>query len=889
MIPDEYLTNLRERLNNRAEDVCRHILPAGRREGNGWRCGGVDGSEGKSLEVELSGPKVGVFNDRASDDKGGNLLTLWMNVRGLSFREAVDDAAEFCGMQPRPKLKRGNAKIVPSEFHSSAPKATSKNRPDPVEAEVVNDDAMPTFTQPPPVDWDDCLMSFTPEKAEELAKWRGYSIEFVNWLHEQEMIGIYKGNYAFPVHDAGGKVARIHYRLDKGWAYHPKGVTENGPLIVGTSPLHAAHVLMFESQWDAFAILDKLKAHASENVGIYCAYITRGATSNTNLSKLPISEIIACPQNDPKEKASKSTGRTPAQEWLFRIRKTKHKTSSLLVFDTPENYEDANDWICGESPDHYHVFKMVIKDSAPSAECDDETPPDQEWDSTEFGSMPKKTFPVPSGGVGFTDSARHIFPTIAKSHRLLIRGNLVHEVAQGKGEADYLVPVSPERFCNLVESFGYKVKRREIDENKGTVTWRKTTFPISSAKILLASDVAAECLPPIRQLAACSIITKDGSIIGRGYHDHAGGTFITAGDMPPNVPLEAAKTALMGLLEDFNFVTPSDKSRGMASILSPALKMGGWVDDDYPLDVAEANKSQSGKTYRQKLVVRIYNEIPSAITAPRGGVGSLDESISAALIKGRPFIALDNFRGLLDSTILEQSIRGMNRVTCRALRTSADVDTQPFNWQLSTNGAEFTRDIANRSIITRIRKQPDDYAFRCHPEGDLLAHVAANQSFYLGAVFAVIREWSRHGCQRTQEHRHDFRGWCQRLDWIVQNVFGLAPLLDGHREEQARTSNPALQWLREITMAAQSAHRMDRQLSTSELVGIADDAGIEFPGNSKSLDGPNQRAGKILGKLFREAEDKPIHVDGFTVLREIVVIYTDRGGESQKFYTIRGN
>jgi hypothetical protein len=317
--------------------------------------------------------------------------------------------------------------------------------------------------------------------------------------------------------------------------------------------------------------------------------------------------------------------------------------------------------------------------------------------------------------------------------------------------------------------------------------------------------------------------------------------------------------------------------------------MGGWIKEDFPLDVAEADQSQSGKTYRQKLVNRIYNEIPSAITAPRGGVGSLDETISAALIRGRPFITLDNFRGRLDSTILEQAIRGMNRVSCRELRNRADVDTQPFNWQLSTNGAEFTRDIANRSIITRIRKQPDGYAFRQHPEGDLLAHVAANQSFYLGAIFSVIREWARHDCKRSDEHRHDFRDWCRSLDWIVQNVFGLAPLLDGHREEQARTANPLLQWLRDVTNAARSANQLDRQLSTSQLVNIAEDAGIEFPGNPYNKDDPPQRTGKILGKLFKDADGHPITVDGFTVSREVVITYSDRGGEPQKFYTIRGN
>ena len=523
----------------------------------------------------------------------------------------------------------------------------------------------------------------------------------------------------------------------------------------------------------------------------------------------------------------------------------------------------------------------------PQAEPDD-PPQELNDDPNTDPEIPENVFPIPSGGISYTHAAKTIFPVMAESRCLFMRDGTPHEVVSGTGESDHLAPVSPERFCNLVEGFGCRVSRREVDARRGVCFWRTSVFPVSSAKILLENDFAAQCLPPIRQLAGCAILTNDGSVIGRGYHDHAGGTFITAGAIPPEVPLDAARIALVALLEDFAFTTPSDKSRALASIISPALKMGDWIADDFPLDVAEADQSQSGKTYRQKLVCRVYGEIPSSITAPRGGVGSLDEAISTALIKGRPFINLDNFRGRLDSTILEQAIRGMQRVTCRALRTSAEVDTKPFIWQLSTNGAEFTRDIANRSIITRIRKQPDGYAFRSFPEGDLLAHVAATQGFYLGAVFAVIREWARQGRPRTGERRHDFRGWCQALDWIVQNVFDLAPLLDGHREEQARTANPALQWLRELTMAARSANQLDRQLSTCELVSIAEDAGIDFPGNPASRDEAPLRAGKILGRLFRESDGRPIPVDGFTVTREeVTTYYPGRGDEKHKNYTIR--
>jgi hypothetical protein len=126
------------------------------------------------------------------------------------------------------------------------------------------------------------------------------------------------------------------------------------------------------------------------------------------------------------------------------------------------------------------------------------------------------------------------------------------------------------------------------------------------------------------------------------------------------------------------------------------------------------------------------------------------------------------------------------------------------------------------------------------------------------------------------------------MDWIVQNIFSTPPLLDGHREEQARTANPALQWLRDVALAVQAAGQVDRQLSTADLCSVAEDAGIDFPGNSANREEPAQRAGKILGRLFRESEGRPVSVDGFAVVREQVSTYNQGKVEyvTKPFYTI---
>jgi hypothetical protein len=507
-------------------------------------------------------------------------------------------------------------------------------------------------------------------------------------------------------------------------------------------------------------------------------------------------------------------------------------------------------------------------------------------------TIPPHIFPVPAGEIGHDLSSRHIFSIIGPSNRFFIRRTTVTEVSR-EGEEFAMQPVTGKRFASEIETFGARVMRREMRED-GVPRWRSVTFPVQAADIALASTAARDFLPHIRQLVSSPALVPadDGGcqVIGRGYHAHGGGTFITSPHQPLDVPLDRAVELLQLCLADFDFPDGGDASRGLASLLSPALKIGGWVTDDFPLDIAEADQSQSGKSYRFKIIHAIYREAPSAITPAAGGVGSLDERVSRALITGRPFISFDNFRGRMDSQILETAIRGLGKVAARALREEADIDCSPFLWQLSTNGAELTRDLANRSVITRIRKRAEDHVFQVFPEGDILAHVRANQPLFLGAVHAVIREWVANGRPMTNENRHDFRIWTRVMDWIVQNVFQFPPLLDGHREEQMRTANPRLQWLRDVLHAIVTDGYKGHGLTASDIAEAAEEHDIPPPGRRGTTEAAEVVVGKMLGRIFREAGATTITIDGREFTRQLEHEYDpiSRHHRDKKTYVIAG-
>ncbi len=184
----------------------------------------------------------------------------------------------------------------------------------------------------PAFNWQPLVAAFTDEHAQRLAGWRGLSIEFVRWLYAQGIVGSFNGNLAFANHGDSGKVVSCHVRLANGkWKFEPKG-QRTAPLIFGDTKT-AGHVLTFESQWDAFAVMDKLGWHTSNGLPGTAVVVTRGAGNGKLIAGrlAPDAICYAFTQNDP-----------PGKTWLAKI--AGNAGCKVLNVITPEAHKDANDW-----------------------------------------------------------------------------------------------------------------------------------------------------------------------------------------------------------------------------------------------------------------------------------------------------------------------------------------------------------------------------------------------------------------------------------------------------------------------------------------------------------------------------------------------------------------
>lgn len=87
-------------LNMVAEDYCRFILPAGIRDGAQFHCGSVRGEKGRSLCIRIAGERIGVWQDFAASDCGGDLISLTAAVNNSNQVDAAKSCASFIGRNP---------------------------------------------------------------------------------------------------------------------------------------------------------------------------------------------------------------------------------------------------------------------------------------------------------------------------------------------------------------------------------------------------------------------------------------------------------------------------------------------------------------------------------------------------------------------------------------------------------------------------------------------------------------------------------------------------------------------------------------------------------------------------------------------------------------------
>ena len=120
--------DLAQRLGHDAEAVCRHYLPAGRREGGYWLVGDVRNTAGRSMFVRLretpKGP-AGKWTDAATGEHGDLLDVIRESCGLIDFKDVADEARSFLSL-PHPEPGPEPARSPKTRAATGSPEAARR-------------------------------------------------------------------------------------------------------------------------------------------------------------------------------------------------------------------------------------------------------------------------------------------------------------------------------------------------------------------------------------------------------------------------------------------------------------------------------------------------------------------------------------------------------------------------------------------------------------------------------------------------------------------------------------------------------------------------------------------------------------------------------------------
>jgi twinkle protein len=222
-------------LNDRAEDFARWLFPAGRKNGNEWLVGSLDGEAGRSLSICIGGERVGVFKDFATGDKADNLVELLAQARRVPFKEALHACAEWLGPS-----------VTATSPINSAARRQSPRRA----CRFPGDIYQPTDQECRDVMRMVETLVSDSSLCERIARARGWKPETVRQLGLESYLGWYDGKLAF-IYDTGVKLRWrekgeriIRWAFGKPWLWRGAWISQ------------AETVYLTEGESDAISLID---------------------------------------------------------------------------------------------------------------------------------------------------------------------------------------------------------------------------------------------------------------------------------------------------------------------------------------------------------------------------------------------------------------------------------------------------------------------------------------------------------------------------------------------------------------------------------------------------------------------------------------------------------
>lgn len=267
---------------------------------------------------------------------------------------------------------------------------------------------------------------------------------------------------------------------------------------------------------------------------------------------------------------------------------------------------------------------------------------------------------------------------------------------------------------------------------------------------------------PLTGIIQCPTLRRDGSLLAvDGYDETTGLVLVNSLVMPPIADsptrddAEAALALLNGLLTEFPFVDAASRAVALSMILTPVLRAAVEV---VPMHLVTAPRPGTGKSYIADVASMIATGSRCAVKAASPKPEETEKRLIGAALAGRPIIALDNCRDVLQGDFLCQ-ITERPLMELRPLGTSDQyIIPNTFCFFANGNNLAVADDMVRRTIRCAMDancENPENRTFKSAP----LTIIRAARGKYVAACLTIARAYIAAGRHNPLPPLPSFEGW----------------------------------------------------------------------------------------------------------------------------------
>ena len=311
--------------------------------------------------------------------------------------------------------------------------------------------------------------------------------------------------------------------------------------------------------------------------------------------------------------------------------------------------------------------------------------------------------------------------------------------------------------------------------NQPRAGWVSTLFPNAVAQMICA---ATDLLPNVRQLAGvitAPVVRPDGTLLEAPGYDPSTGLLLApegpqpapVSEKPSGQELRQATSLLQFMLQDFSFVTDSDKAAYLGLMLTPLLRL--VTPSPWKLAIIEAHQPGSGKSFLGRALISLHGgaeraEMPSTDEELTKAVATILESTRGGAVM------FDNVSGMVRSSTLAGLLTSQRFVT-RRLGTNQLIDMPNDRlWLITSNNATVGGDIARRALRVMVDPGvPDPERRSGFAITDFEGWVRERRGDLLWALLTLIRGWFAAGAPLAFDGTGDsYARWRQVVGGILR-------------------------------------------------------------------------------------------------------------------------